>query len=86
MEENVKKTWEMKDEFSIPCQKTLGNDHDVYYAKCCNAKKTFEFDDKKFTVHVVTYQDCVFKDKKEYEIYKKNLDAAQRLSGWGECK
>lgn len=85
MGENMKKTWSMKDEFSLPVQKVLGNDKDIFYAKCCDARKSFEFDDEKCIVHVVTYQDCVFNNKKEFEIYKKNLDAVQRFNGWGEC-
>lgn len=84
----MKKIWKMitKDGIEVPCQKILGNDKDVYYAKSINMASMVEFDDGKLTAHIDTHRDYVFKSKEEYEIYKNNLDDIQRINGWGECE
>lgn len=74
--------WRIEDGTNVPCQKDPGDTTQFYYAKAYDNTCVDRLDDEAMEVNCTINIRLKFKQQKDYELYKKNLEEIRDLSGW----
>lgn len=77
-----KYVWEIQDGTRVPCQKDPGNQYEYYYAIGYDNTCEDVIDDEKMEATCNVKIKLRFKNKEDFELYKKNLNDIREISRW----